>query len=136
MSTTTTVDVDSVATDADLVEELGDETILNRILPKSSKDSRPFRKKALEATTKALSRRTPPIRDSDLSDVTELRDCVVYGALARIYASNMTSGSEDALFTAKAQEWSDAYDNELEALQPTLGDEVRGPSMSITVHRR
>lgn len=136
MTTTTTINVDTVCTDADLVEELGDEKELNRILPKDSKDSYPFRKKALEATMKALSRRVPSIHASDIAIVSELRDCVAYGALARIYETNMTQGSSDSLFTKKATMWADKFSAELQALSPTVGDSLRGPTMTMTVHRR
>lgn len=85
---------------------------------------------------KALSRRTPPIVAADLSNVTELRDCVTYGALARLYEGNMTQGDPNSLFTKKAMMWREKYNAELSSLQPTIGDELRGPSMSITIHRR
>ena len=128
--------MDTVCTDADLVQELGDEKQLSTILPKDSKDSYPFRKKALEATMKALSRRVPSIQAADLAIVTELRDCVAYGALARIYETNMTQGSSDSLFTKKATMWAEKFTSELQALSPTIGDSLRGPTMTMTVHRR
>ena len=60
----------------------------------------------------------------------------VYGALAKIYVTNMTSGNADSLWTKKAKMWQDRFDIEIAALVPTLGDEVRGPPRSIAVSRR
>lgn len=136
MTTTTTINVENVATEAELADEIGGMTELLPLLPKDAPVSLTFRQKALEETIKVLSRRTPPIRDADISIPKELRDCVVYGALARIYENNMTQGNPDSLWTKKAQTWRDRYISELSSLQPTLGDDVRGPSMSMTVHRR
>lgn len=135
MTTTTTIDVDDVATDDDLVDELGEKAILTSLLPDGG-DSEPFRRKALEDTMKRLSRRTPPISDADLNDVTELRDCVVYGALRRIYERAMTQGSADSLWTKKREWYAQMYADEVAGLMPTLAGEVRGPSLGIAIERR
>ena len=136
MTTTTTLNVENVATHADLVEEVP-QAVLNRVMKSAlAADTQPARLKALEETTKALSRRMPPIVDSDLSSPTELRDCVVYGALWRIYRDAMTQGSADALFTKQAEDWRDKYTAELRALSPSLDGGVRGPTLTLVVSRR
>lgn len=136
MSVFTTIEVDDVCTDQHLLEEVGDQQVLDRLVPSETKDTRFFRQRALEQTMKALRRRVPPITDASLSDVRELRDCVRFGALARMYERAMTEGTDDSLWTRKARWYQDRFQQELQALQPSIGDDVRGPPMSITVHRR
>ena len=138
MTTTTTIDIDTVCTHAQLVAELlGDDHILTQVLG-DSQDSEAVRQRALEETIKRLSRRTPPVLDSELNDVTELRDCVRYGALWKIYFTAMTEGDESALWTRKASSWKEMFLDEVAAVQPSLGGDVRAAagSPSVAVHRR
>lgn len=134
--TTTTIDVEDVCTNAHLVSEIGDATLLDRLLPVESKDSAPFRQRALEETMKSLRRRVPPITEAMLSNVVELRDAVRFGALARLYERAMTQGGRDNVHATKARWYQERFQDELRALQPTIGDEVRSPPRTMTIHRR
>lgn len=73
------LDVNTIATDAHLADEVGSER-LTKLQPKvADRDAR--RAKALEDVLEALKGRSPPIYWNTLSDPTELKSAVVYRTL-------------------------------------------------------
>lgn len=132
-----TIDIDSVCTEAQLREHLGGQTFDSLgLLPTGWASTEPARQHALEKVLTALRARTPPIRDTDLGDVTELRNAVLYGAKMHLYELAMTSAQEGALFLEKWRMARSQFTDELRALSPTLTDGLRGPAMSFSYARR
>lgn len=131
-----TIAVDDVCTHAQLANEVGGEDELENILPTSyAGSSATPRTLALSDVVKSLSRRTPPIREGDLQDVTQLRDAVAYGALERIYRAAMTG--PDSPHAALQRVYERKYQAECLGLTPTLAaDGARGSAFSITMERR
>lgn len=130
------IDVDDVCTHEQLADEIGGTEELENVLPTSfAGSSEKPRQKALDDVLKALSRRTPPIRESDLQYVTELRDAVTYGALERIYRAATTG--PDSPFSALARHYERKFQAETLGLTPTLAlDGARGSAFSIAMERR
>lgn len=79
----TTLDVDDIASDADLASAIGGSAKLNRAMP-SSTERDAIRAKALLDLLEDLKMRSPPVYDTNLSDPTELKDAVVYRSLVLI----------------------------------------------------
>jgi hypothetical protein len=129
-----TIDVNTVATDADLEQEIGGPEQLANILPREWTDAEQARQRALALTLKALRRRTPPIVEGSLSDVTELEDAVVYGALEHLYRMAMASGS--ANYAELRKLYHGKFEDEVSGLTPTLNGENRGTANSISLERR
>lgn len=114
------LDLENVCTHTDLAEEVGGEEVLANLLARSQGGSSELaRKKALEEVVRALARRAPPIYESDLTDPTELRAAVVYGALTRLYRQAMTT--PDSVFAQHAKTYASQYEDELDGLSPTVG---------------
>lgn len=118
------IDVDNVATDADLMVHTGGAAGLSDITPQEWFDvdgytptCRPARAQGLTDVLTALRRRTPPIRETELSDVTELRQAVVYRALEILYRQSVSH--EGSPNQAKARDFCKLYTDEINALQPT-----------------
>lgn len=116
-------DVNIYATHQDLVDELGgSERKLRQLLPPDADPSDPskaVREGAARDTFKALGRRTPPITPGMVAVPSELRDAVVYGALARLYRGAITvDGDANSLL------WRD--------YQRRFDGEVSGVRLSIT----
>ncbi len=135
-SPTTFTDVDLVATEADLEDEIGGTTALANIRPPDWTDCERARQRAFDRVIAALARRTPPIREGDLARMAELRDAVIYGALAILYSQAMTTGDEDALFTSKRDYYDKRFADEIAGLTPTLAGDLRGATQSFAVERR
>lgn len=114
------LDLESICSDTDLADEVGGPENLENLLAKSQGgSSETARRKALEEVVRALSRRSPPIYESDLTDPTELRAAVSYGALTRLYRQAMTT--PDSIFAAHAKTYASQYEDELDGLSPTVG---------------
>lgn len=138
-TTTSTISIANVATEADIADTGfgGSTTRMYDLLPEGVSDLTTHRTKALEATMKHLKRRIPPIRDADIADPTDLRDAVCYHALAQLYEDAMSTAGLDDAFRKKAEWWRDRWSSEVGAMNPTLGDDVRGaPGNTIVVTRR
>lgn len=130
----TTLDVDTIATDAHLYEEQPAE-VLDRALPKGATDFRAFRSKALDDVLASLAARRPPIFDTDLADPTELRTAVVYRALVRICRTAVTM--EGDVWTVRAKEYGREYTGAIEGLRPTVAGGASGSGGgSIALERR
>lgn len=132
-----TIDLEDVCTEAQLAEHLGVQTIDSiGLKPRGWDTCEPARRAALDKVIAALKSRTPPIRDTDLADVTELRNAVLFGAKAHLYELAMSSATEGALFLEKWRIAHKQFTDEVRGLAPTLTDGIRGPAMSFSYARR
>lgn len=144
MSTTA---VNDVATDADLeVHTLG-KTNLQKLLPDEwltdpdanyDADTNPKlatipRQQALDDTLVSLAKRRPPIRESDLVDVTQLKNAVVYGALAIIYGG--ATQYDDSPNVERAKRFRKLFEAEVAGLQPDVQLGSTASSMSLRLSR-
>ena len=129
-----TIDVETVCTDAELADECGGPVELARLIPKGTANASTQRAAALRDTLKSLRLRRPPINEGDLSDVTELRDAVTFGALERLYLLAMTT--KDSVFGVKHEKYQKRFAAELASLSPTVGGSASGGGGSITIERR
>lgn len=134
-----TINIESVATDADLAGELGSEEALENLVTDPGADPSTTliaRQNALGEVLDGLRNRVPPIVDSELSDVTELHRVVVYGALARLYRNNITTGDEADVSAAKHKIYQRLFESALGALRPTLSGSYVSGGRSIQFSRR
>lgn len=131
------MDVDTVCTHDDLASELGGVAELANLLPTSFNGSSAGpRALALRDVLKALGRRVPPVFEEDVSDPTELRDAVAFGALERIYRSAMTT--PDSVFGTQRKIYDERFKSEVLGLQVTTGSSgARAPmGIGIPMERR
>ncbi len=132
-----TIDVESVCTDAQLDEYLGGRlTATLNLLPSSWDDASPARSFALRRTLQALGRRSPPILEGDISDVTELHDAVLFGAVARLYDLAMTSAGDSEVFFHQARRYDQKFRDELASLVITGPQLQRAVSRAPALYRR
>ena len=132
-----TIDVDDVCTHDQLNEFLGGHlTSKQNLQPSAWGDSEPARQRALDRVLNALKRRTPPIREADLQDVTELREAVKLGAAEHLHMIATTSGADAELFAFKAKAFGKQFEDEINGLSPTLTGGGRGSTYSFAISRR
>ncbi len=132
-----TIDVDTVCTDEQLDEFLGGHlTTSQNLRPQAWTDCRPARQHALDRILGALRRRTPPIRETDLQDVTELRTAVKLGAAEHLHMLAATSGDAAEVFAFKAKKYAQDFESEINGLTPTLVGSLRGSTYSFGISRR
>lgn len=132
-----TVSVDDVCTEAQLTLALGGQTADSTgLLPRAWTNCAPARQSALDSVLARLRSRTPPIRDTDLADVTELRPAVIEGAKMHLYELAMSSAADGALFLEKWRIAEKRFRAEMDGLSPTLIDGLRGPARSFSFARR
>ncbi len=133
------LDVESVATDADLAGELGGEEALQNLVTDPDADPSTTliaRQNALREVLDGLRNRVPPVTEPELSDVTELSRVVVYGALARLYRNNITTGTEEDVSAAKHKIYQRLFESSVNALRPTLSGSYVSGGRSIQFSRR
>jgi hypothetical protein len=132
-----TIDVDDVCTESQLDEFLGGQLGGNQHLrPQAWTSAEPARQYALDRVVNALKRRTPPILEADLQDVTELRLAVKLGAAHHLYMLAASSGDSAELFAFKARDYGKEFDAEVNGLSPTLRGGARGSTYSFSIARR
>jgi hypothetical protein len=129
-----TISVGSVATDADLVNELGGAAALANILPADWADAEQARTLALEDVIESLRRRSPPVAENDLANVTQLRRAVTYGALERLY--RMAMHGVDDVYAVQRKLYDTRFNAEVAGLSPLLLGGARGSVGSIGIARR
>lgn len=129
-----TINVESVATDADLQNEVAGASWLASAMPQGAVSFVAARSRSLEDVLDHLKSRTPPIRAADLVDVTELRRAVVYRALQRI-CRNASTGEGD-VWHVRARDFGREYEGELARLRPTVGGNLTGTPIGFTISRR
>ena len=81
---TTSLNVDLIASDEDLVAEVASRARLDRAMPNVSQRNA-IRKAALQDVVDALMTRTPSVLEAHLLDARELKRAVVYRSLAKIF---------------------------------------------------
>ena len=128
------LDVDTIATDADLVNEIQSATKLAGLTRDTGGSAKAARQQALDDILVHLSRRTPPITETSLSIPAELKRCVVYGALERLYRHEMNepgdvNGVQQKIYARR-------YSDEVSAIMPTIAGGARGTAFSIPISRR
>jgi hypothetical protein len=132
-----TIDVNDVCTHSQLDVFLGGHLTANqRLQPQAWDDSEPARQYALDRIVNALKRRTPPILEADLQDVTELRLACQLGAAEHLHMLASSGGGDAELFAFKAKAYGKQFEDELNGLSPTLRGGARGSSCSFAVVRR
>lgn len=127
----------SVATDAHVDDELGGQLLAHvRMLPQGWTDIEPLRQRALDIVVDALRRRTPPVFETDIADVTELRRAVVYGACAKLFEIAITAAGEGQVFALKWEHYERMFRREIESLVITGPEQQRIASRSPSISRR
>jgi len=85
-------------------------------------------KRAWTETKKDLLKRRDPIEESDLDDVSELEDAVLYKVLEIAYRTSDVDGDE-----VLAKRWRNAYEREMREVQLTVSGETEEREAQITV---
>lgn len=138
MPSITTNDVNVYCTHGDLVDEIGSERKLLKLLPAEPNDpddpTLPLRAQALRDVLKTLARRTPPILESQLTVPGELKDAVCLGTLMRLYRNAMTTEGDanGVLF----KHFEKLFNAEIAGLRLTIDDAAAVDTLSIAVFRR
>lgn len=133
------IDVDSVASDADLVAELGSADALNNLLRDPTADptaATQARRLALLEVLDHLRNRTPPVLEAYLGNVAELSSTVVYGAIARLYRNNIVTGDNEDISANKHRLYQKMFEARMAGLRPTLQASLQSASASIAFNRR
>jgi hypothetical protein len=129
----TVLDVNTIATDADLANEIGGADKLDRAMKREA-DRDAKRVRALEDVVEALQNRSPPVFEEDLLDPTELRRAVVARALHLICRS--ASAVPGDTWHMLRDEYRREYDRYVKT-QFSLESELRAPSgFTIDLERR
>jgi hypothetical protein len=127
------MNVEQVCTHAHLDAELKGK--LDRLLPATYQGSTVrVREEALRRVLQALSRRTPPILEGDISVPSELRDAVLFVVAEELYREAITSPESPHAIQWKV--YRDRANAELSGLMPTLTGDARGAAFSFSLERR
>jgi hypothetical protein len=122
----TIINVDSVATDQDLIDEMGgSEKLVSTLRTQAARDG--YRANAWSDVVGALATRSPPVRESDLVDPTELKMAVVYRVLSKACFQAATSAKEEDVFHARALRYANEYKAAV-ARNVTVSPGVTSPS--------
>lgn len=130
----TTLDVTDIATSEDLANEIGGNAALDNLGGIGVVQAALCA--GLDDVVDDLRNRVPPVRESALADITELRLATMYGALERLYRQNSTTGAEDDINSKKSRDYAKMRDHAVSRLRPTLIGAVKAGPASITLHRR
>lgn len=130
-----TADIDIVCTDQHLADEIGGRDQLANLL-ETPADRKRIRERVLDDALFALKNRVPPIRESDLVDITELQRIVTFGALAALYRQNITIGNRDDVSANMESRYRAMYDSQLQALRPTVSGGAQAGPATVTLIRR
>lgn len=132
-----TIAIDDVCTDEELDDFLGGHLAAGQHLrPKAWTTAEVARQFALDRIVSALARRTPPIREADLADKTELRYAVQLGAAEHLCMLATSNGNDAELFAFKAKRYGKQFEDEINGLTPTLVGGQRGSTFSFSITRR
>jgi hypothetical protein len=126
------LDVDDIATDADLASEVGDVARLGRAMPRVESRNA-IRADALNDVVRSLATRTPAIRPELLTDPTELKKAVVYRALSKIFLGAVSVDGD--LHTFLSQRYEREYQSAVRGAF-TVYPGVTGPSGSSFSYER
>ena len=130
-----TISLETVATDRGLQDELGGSAQLENL---STETSTPklARTLALRDVLAHFANQVPPVFEADFAVPAELTSVVTYGALARMYRNNITTGDGQDVNAAKHKIYKGLYDSGLASLRPTVGYALKASGPSIALHRR
>jgi hypothetical protein len=135
--TATVLDVDDICTHDELVNVALSAQALLQLLPQSANgDSTNVRRQAYERAVASLRRRMPPIRESDLSDPTELREAVAYASMMILHFAAITSATEGDVNWTKWKHYKKTFEDEILGFVPTMTGGSDGSPMSGTMERR
>ncbi|NRA02834.1 MAG: hypothetical protein HRU00_09565 [Myxococcales bacterium] len=130
-----TTPVGDIVTDRDLELEIG-EGAFKRLAPDTS-DGESARQRTFDDLLDQLANRTPPIHEQNLVDLSELKVTIVYGACARLYRSNISTGSMDDLNAAQHKIYHKQYEQRADRLRPTVTGGLKAAGgFSIKTSRR
>ncbi len=135
------IDIEDVCTDADLEKYTLGKSNLQDLLPDddewrgdTGKTAAIARQRTLEVVLSSLARRRPPIRENDLSDLSELKTVTCYGSLEMLY--NGAIRHEDSPNVGRAKRFGQMFRDELASLQPTVSQGLVTPSsLSVRISR-
>lgn len=131
------MDVDTVCTEEELTDYLqGQLTSQTKLLPPGQADATKQRQQALDGVLRALSRRTPPIRETDLATPAELKTAVLYGAEMWLRSGNLTNASPESAMFFQYNEAKKRFSAEIDGMTPTLTGGLRGSTFSFAISRR
>lgn len=128
------IPVDNVATEGDLADEIGGATLLNRAKVAGQVDFTTARQLGLNDVLEHLAARTPPIREADLSVVSELKRAVVYRALERICRNAITADGD--AWSVRARTYHTEYEGAIARLKPTVNGSSTGSPTGFSYSRR
>ena len=133
------IDVSTIVTHADIVRELGSERELRNVLTPDPSDptdpTKPLRIEAYRDVLKALERRTPPITESMLTSLDDLKDAIRYGTLARLYRLAITADGD--AFSVQWKHWQREFNAEVNGLRVKVTDgDVDAGNLFIPMQRR
>lgn len=132
-----TINVDDVCTHAELVAHVLSARALAELLPDEARgSSTQARQNALDAVLSALRRRSPPIRESDLDDVTDLKQAVILGTMRELHFAGIVTASEGDRHWAKWKSYRDRFDDEISGMSVSVGGGSEGAPSSFSVERR
>lgn len=129
------IDVNTVLTDSDLEDEITEKGLQDLVT--DSDDGLKARQLALDDVLYQLANRVPPIAESDLSDLAaELKIPCVYGACARLYRNNMTTGQPEDFNHMQWKAYHKQYEMRVDNLRPTVSGGLRGAPGAIQLFRK
>lgn len=132
-----TISIDDVCTHAELVAHVLSSRALAELLPDEARgSSTQARQNALDAVLAALRRRSPPIRESDIDDVSDLRTAVILGAMRELHFAAIVTASEGDRHWAKWKTYRDRFDDEISGMDIRVGGGAEGAPSSFSVERR
>lgn len=132
-----TINVDDVCTHAQLVNHVLSARALAELLPDEARgSSATARQNALDLVVSALKRRSPPIRESDIEDPSDLRQAVILGTMRELHFAAITSAAEGDRHWAKWKHYRDRFDDEISGMTITVEGGVEGAPASFSVERR
>lgn len=134
-----TIAIATVATPADLADEIGGQEELDNLELDQAKVTAALTN-ALADVLAHLDNKTPPVAEGDISDPTQLKRVTVYGALTRLYLRNVTTGDGKDRASKMHAHYSKMFGQFLRDLRPkvstTGGTEVASGGFTIAMHRR
>lgn len=126
-----TTDVNTVVTDEDLEDELGEKEVATLVA--DADDGEQVRQLAFDDVLDQLLNRVPPIRETHLTTMSELKITIVHAACARLYRRNVTTS--EGRSAAMAKHYQKEYLRRVRDLRPTITGLRLGAPAGIRVHR-
>lgn len=132
-----TQSADTYCTHDELADELGGARKLAKLIPPDADVDDPtllVRAQAVRDVMKSLKRRTPPIFETQLTDPTDIKDAVAYGALMRLYRAAMTTDTD--VHAILYRDYKKKFAAELQGLRLSVEGSNTIDANAVTVWRR